>query len=557
MFDPTTGLTHNIEDVVHGDAAGSVVAADKAGKLHNRPIVDRFDQGEREVIGLKLRDGTKLKVTPDHKVLTDRGWREAGDLVVGDRVARPRRVGGFGDVEPVPPDHARLLGYLIGDGYVGGKTPISFINVQDSLQKDAGLIAATLGCDAHPRGRDGIELAFSHRKGEKNGVLELARWAGIHGHLAPGKRIPPPFFAPAVSAEAVANLLFGLWESDGWVSREQTGGIRCGFTTTSEQLAHQIHWLLLRFGMWSSVRVYDPTSQRPSIINGRRVQGKLPCWEVRISGIDNATRFADAIPMWGPRGRVLTEELARPELRKHRGSQTNYLAANQTEPVLAYLRGLGVTPQFVAQLVGEGAGDPVGGLKQVLGHSRLRRDRLERLADALESDFLHGVLDEDVWYDRIVAVAAPERAPVFDIEVDELHTFVAGDVVIHNCASPFRQAEFDIMYGKGISREGSLLDVGVDLGIVKKSGAWFTYEGEQLGQGRENAKQFLTENLDLMFEISDKIRAEVGIEDPAESDEPGDQPEVDLAAADEGAAAKNGKGTKARKRDDEALEIEG
>jgi recombination protein RecA len=87
-------------------------------------------------------------------------------------------------------------------------------------------------------------------------------------------------------------------------------------------------------------------------------------------------------------------------------------------------------------------------------------------------------------------------------------------VVKNKVAPPFRQAEFDIMYGKGISREGSLLDVGVDLGIVKKSGAWFTYEGEQLGQGRENVKQFLAENLDLVIEISEKIRREVGIAEP-------------------------------------------
>jgi len=99
-------------------------------------------------------------------------------------------------------------------------------------------------------------------------------------------------------------------------------------------------------------------------------------------------------------------------------------------------------------------------------------------------------------------------------------------VVKNKVSAPFKQAEFDIMYGRGISREGSLLDVAVDLGIVKKSGAWFTYEGEQLGQGRENAKQFLAENLDMMLEISEKVRAEVGIgedesidltEDPAEA----------------------------------------
>jgi recombination protein RecA len=88
-------------------------------------------------------------------------------------------------------------------------------------------------------------------------------------------------------------------------------------------------------------------------------------------------------------------------------------------------------------------------------------------------------------------------------------------VVKNKVSAPFRQAEFDIMYGKGISREGSLLDVGVDLGIVKKSGAWFTYEGEQLGQGRENSKNFLSENLELMVEISEKIRQAVGIDDNA------------------------------------------
>ncbi len=78
-------------------------------------------------------------------------------------------------------------------------------------------------------------------------------------------------------------------------------------------------------------------------------------------------------------------------------------------------------------------------------------------------------------------------------------------VVKNKCAPPFRQAEFDIMYGTGISREGSVLDLGVEQGIVKKSGAWYTYEGEQLGQGRENAKNFLRENPELMVEITDRV----------------------------------------------------
>ncbi len=97
-------------------------------------------------------------------------------------------------------------------------------------------------------------------------------------------------------------------------------------------------------------------------------------------------------------------------------------------------------------------------------------------------------------------------------------------VVKNKCSPPFRQAEFDIMYGKGISREGSLLDMAVDLGIVKKSGAWFTYEGEQLGQGRENAKSFLAENPEIMVEISDRVLVTAGLK-------PGD--EVPIGDGDE------------------------
>jgi recombination protein RecA len=84
-------------------------------------------------------------------------------------------------------------------------------------------------------------------------------------------------------------------------------------------------------------------------------------------------------------------------------------------------------------------------------------------------------------------------------------------VVKNKVAPPFRQAEFDIAFGRGISREGSLLDMAVELGLVKKSGAWFTYEGEQLGQGRENVKTFLAESPELMIELNERVRQAAGI----------------------------------------------
>jgi recombination protein RecA len=71
---------------------------------------------------------------------------------------------------------------------------------------------------------------------------------------------------------------------------------------------------------------------------------------------------------------------------------------------------------------------------------------------------------------------------------------------------PFKQAEFDILYGVGISREGSLIDFGVEHGIVKKSGAWYTYDGEQLGQGKENARTFLEQHPEIAQDIESKLR---------------------------------------------------
>lgn len=84
-------------------------------------------------------------------------------------------------------------------------------------------------------------------------------------------------------------------------------------------------------------------------------------------------------------------------------------------------------------------------------------------------------------------------------------------VVKNKVSPPFKVAEFDIMYGEGISRESSIIDMGVDNGIVKKSGSWFTYEGDQLGQGKEKARLFLKENTDLANEIEDKIFQKLGV----------------------------------------------
>ena len=98
-------------------------------------------------------------------------------------------------------------------------------------------------------------------------------------------------------------------------------------------------------------------------------------------------------------------------------------------------------------------------------------------------------------------------------------------VVKNKMAPPFKQAEFDIVYGKGISREGSIIDMGVEAGIIRKSGSWFTYGDDQLGQGKENVRQFLADNPELAKEIEDKILISLGIGEAPEA-EPEPLPEA-------------------------------
>ncbi|KAA6213592.1 recombinase RecA [Streptomyces griseoflavus] len=126
-------------------------------------------------------------------------------------------------------------------------------------------------------------------------------------------------------------------------------------------------------------------------------------------------------------------------------------------------------------------------------------------------------------------------------------------VVKNKVAPPFKQAEFDILYGQGISREGGLIDMGVEHGFIRKSGAWYTYEGDQLGQGKENARNFLKDNPDLANEVEKKIKEKLGV--GVKPEDLTAEPGADAAGAAAGAeapaksvpapAAKSAKGSKA------------
>ena len=128
------------------------------------------------------------------------------------------------------------------------------------------------------------------------------------------------------------------------------------------------------------------------------------------------------------------------------------------------------------------------------------------------------------------------RIESIKVGTENIGNRVRTKIVKNKVAPPFRLAEFDIMFGEGISREGSLLDVAVEEGIVRKAGAWFTYENDQLGQGREKAKDYLRQNPELAMQLHDEVLRAVGVIDDGEDAEADEDAEDGADAATEAAA---------------------
>jgi recombination protein RecA len=181
-----------------------------------------------------------------------------------------------------------------------------------------------------------------------------------------------------------------------------------------------------------------------------------------------------------------------------------------------------LTPR--AEIEGE-MGDSHVGLQ-----ARLMSQALRKIAGSLHRSHTSAVFINQLREKIGVMFGSPETTPggralkfysSVRLDVRRIETLKDGTdavgnrvrvkVVKNKVAPPFRQAEFDILYGIGISREGSLIDFGVEEGIVRKAGAWYTYEGDQLGQGKENARTFLREHTDIAQEIERRILEKVGV----------------------------------------------
>jgi recombination protein RecA len=494
------GTTEKISKIVNQKLDVEVMSYDpEADAITPRRIANWFDNGVADrflqfTVEKSSGNGhAQFAATENHLIRTPGGWREAGELITGDRVmaSETHRLGNQ--------QWQVVLGSLMGDGNLspnrrdrngvrfrlghGGKQA-AYLDWKVSL---LGNIPVSRRTD----GRGAVFADFTPLP--ELGELQRAVY------MVPGKKVLTEEYLKALTPLALA-----VWYMDDG-----------SFTLRSKELQTRT--------VGGSGRVQICIEAMTEGTRDRLVE-----YLRDTHGLDVSWRRAGTA-----RKAVLTFSTA--SSKTFMELVAPYIHPSMDYKLLESQRGrFDVTPAFVEPVV-----RPVPA--RILDiHVKPPTTSMHKFDIEVEGNhnyFVDGVMvhnsPETTTGGRALKFYSSIRLDVRRIETLKDGTDMVGNrtrvkVVKNKVAPPFKQAEFDIMYGKGISREGGLIDVGVDAGLVRKAGAWYTYEGDQLGQGKENSRAFLKDNPDLANELEKRILEKLGVgptvDTPAEGDDLSDEP---------------------------------
>ena len=473
------GTTEKIGKIVNQKMPVEVLSYDATtGTMAPKRVVNWFDNGVTDkflqiTVAKPCKNGrAQLSCTSNHLIRTPSGWTEAGRLKVGDRVleALPHYLSEF--------QLAALRGTLMGDGALsptrsalGARFRYSHCGAQTEYADWKASLFANVGASRHVRDDDVVTYDFQPMPE----LTELRQC--VYGE---GKKVFDDDYL-----KSLTPLSLALWYMDD-----------ANFSIRSEGVQ-------------------------------KRTAGGSGRITICVEAMEEATRerlrvyLADT---WGVRGSLRESGSNKKailvfdtgESAKFQALIAPYVHPSMDYKVLERFRGrFAVEPVFEAMRY-ELMAMPVTAIAIKPTTRSMHRFDIE--VEDSHNYLVDGVVvhnsPEVTPGGRALKFYSSVRLDIRRIESIKDGTEIVGNrtrvkVVKNKCAAPFKQAEFDIMYGQGISREGSVLDVAVELGFVKKAGAWFTYEGEQLGQGRENVKTFLRESPQLMAEIDGRVREQL------------------------------------------------
>jgi recombination protein RecA len=471
------GTTEKIGKIVNQKLPVEVLSYDaKTGAMVPKRVVNWFNNGRTDeflqiTVAKPMKNGrAQLGCTSNHLIRTPGGWVEAGKLKVGDRVleALPHYLSDF--------QWEVLRGTLMGDGAIsstksghGARLRYSHGEAQTEYADWKASLFANIGSSRYVREDKVVTYDFQP-------LPELAETR--QSMYVDGKKVLDDDYLKALSPLSLA-----LWYLDDGNLSIRSKGLQ----------------------------------QRTEGLTGRITM----CVEAMEEA--SRTRLVNYLAdTWGIHTKLISKgksQKAYVEFNNAESAKFQALVAPYVHPSMAYK----LLPRFQGQFAVEPEFVPMSYqlVPMPVVDIRVKPKTRSMCRFDIEVEDSHNYLVDGVMVHnspevtpggRALKFYASVRLDIRRIESIKDGTDVVGNrtrvkVVKNKCAAPFRQAEFDIMYGQGISREGSVLDVGVELGFVKKAGAWFTYEGEQMGQGRENVKTFLRENPQTMAEIDERVRA--------------------------------------------------
>jgi len=427
VYLPDAGVYRPIAELV-GQSGFRVLALNtQTWKLEPAVVSRAFATGHKPVYRLTTRLGRSLRATANHKFLTLSGWRRLDELDVGTRLALPRRLPGPERAATMRDEELALLGHLIGDGCVLPSHCVQYTTAEAALGELVAYLATQVFGDAvAPRiQRDSVgarswyqvflPMTARATHGVHNPVGDWLRRLNIYGLRSHEKRVPDQVFAQP--ADGIARFLRHLWATDGCIhlSIGQIHSIKVYYATSSCRLAHDVQSLLLRLGINATILRY------PQKGKGRDQ------YHVKVSGRPDVVAFLNRVGALGQH--KVKHAIAISDFYDSHQGKTNrdVLPREVWERIItpAMLSG-SITEVDLKLNLGwvRATGDIIG--------QSLSRERASRVATAVRSEELHQLADSDVYWDQIAGIEPDGEADVYDLTVEELHNFIAGDISTHN-----------------------------------------------------------------------------------------------------------------------------
>jgi recombination protein RecA len=506
------GTTEKIGKIVNQKMPVEVMSYDPdSGEVVPRQVVNWFDNGPAErflqfTVEKSGKNGrAQFAATENHLIRTPGGWREAGEIIAGDRVMVAE------DVRLSDQQLQMVLGGLLGDANLSsnpngrrgvrfrmghGPKQVAYLDWKASMLANIGQTRSE-----RPNGSVHVDLTPLPELAELQQVV----------YFGDGKKHITEDYLKALTPLALA-----VWYMDDFSFQVRSTGLQARTAGGSGRAEACVDAM----SPGSRERLVEYLRDTHGIESAVQQRGAKQQWVLQLTTAGTA-RFQEIIAA-----------------HVHPSMQYKLLPQHQGK--------FDVTPEFIVPRT-----IPVPA--RVLDvHVKPKTRSMHRFDIEVEGNhnyFVDGVMvhnsPETTTGGKALKFYASVRLDIRRIETLKEGTEPVGNrtrvkVVKNKMAPPFKQAEFDILYGVGISREGGLIDMGVEHGFVRKSGSWFTYEGDQLGQGKENARAFLRDNPDLANEIEKRIKEKLGIgpklDVPAEDPTTGVAAPVTLAEPDATAA---------------------